>query len=259
MAESLVEHDAARSGHGNGEKYAELEALSKKLADKELELATLESRLSVFERRYASTVGVLLAKLDELEKEIARELLRLNPKEEYERGFRKAQRKAKRSRDSVDESIGQSEKKPFKPTDELKELFRRVAKTIHPDLASSENERAYRNSLMARANEAYKNGDSDALEQILKEWEQRDESSFIEETVSGERSLVEQKIAQARKRIGEIESLIGELKGSDLYQLMVKVEVAEAEGRDLLDDMVRDLQEQIQAARGLQESLKQER
>jgi hypothetical protein len=257
MANSKVDPNPPQSENGFESRHAEFEALSKELAESELELATLENKLSEFEKRYARTVGILFAELDELEKEIAKELLRLNPTEEYKQGFQRAERKAKNSQDAVNERIVQNEKKPFTPSDELKNLFRKVAKIIHPDLATDEHERAYRNSLMARANEAYKNGDLEALEQILDEWEHRDEKTFSKEAQPSQLDQLEQKILQVRTRINAIERRIAELGKSELYQLMIKVEQAELEGRDLLGDMAKNLQDQIQAAKGLLESLRE--
>ncbi len=96
----------------------------------------------------------------------------------------------------------------------------------------------------------------EALERILDEWEHRDEKSFLEESQLGESEQLEQKILRIKLRIKEIEAKIGEMKQSELYQLMIKVEQAKLEGRDLLDDMAKDLQYQIQSAKGLLESLK---
>jgi len=223
-----------------------------------LELATLESQLSTFEGRYARTVGILYAELDRLEKEIAKELYRLHPDEKHKEGFHRAERKAKTSQDAIHDKMQQGEQKTFAPSDELRNLFRRVAKTIHPDLATNERERAYRTSLMARANEAYKNEDMEALERILYEWEHRDEKSFVEVPQLTEANRLEQKLLQIKARIKEIETRIRELKQSDLYQLMIKVEQAELEGRDLLSAMAKDLQYQIQSAQGLLDSLKQQ-
>ncbi len=237
---------------------AKFESLSKELTERELELATLENELSVFEKRYARTVGILFAELDNLEKEIAKELFRLHPEEEYKQGFQKAERKAKNSQDAVNEKINQSEKKPFIPSEEIRNLFRKVAKAVHPDLATNENERAYRTSLMARANAAYKNGDKEALEQILFEWEHRDEKSFLEEAKPNKSNQLEQKIVQIKIRLKEIETKIGEMKKSELYQLMLKVDRVEQQGRDLLSDMAKDIQRQIEAAKGLLDSLKQQ-
>jgi hypothetical protein len=239
------------------DKEAELDSLSKELAEKELELSTLELKLSWFEDMYARTVGILFAELDEIEKEIAKELFRLNPKEEYRQGFQRAEKKAKASRDAVDEKNAQGNKKPFEPSDELKNLFRKIAKAIHPDFATNPQERELRNTLMGRANEAYKKGDIEGLKKILDEWENRDKGTHPEKTESPQFDQLEIKIRQIKLRINEIELKISELKKSELYQLMVKVEQAEKEGRDLLDEMSKQLQAQIIEANKLLASLQQ--
>jgi hypothetical protein len=239
------------------DKNAEFESLSKELTEKELELSTLERKLSLFERKYASTVGNFFAELDDIEKEIAEELLRLNPKEEYRQGFQRAESKAKASRDAVDEKIAQGDKKPFEPSDELRNLFRKVAKAIHPDLATDPQERSFRNILMTRANEAYKKGDIEGLKRILDEWENSDKKTYPEQAELIQLDQLEQKRQQIKHRINEIEIRISELKKSDLYQLMVKVEQAEIEGRDLLGEMGNELQEQILEAKKLLASLQQ--
>jgi hypothetical protein len=110
--------------------------------------------------------------------------------------------------------------------------------------------------LMTRANAAYKNGDKQALEQILYEWDHRDEKSLFQEEESKESHQLERKIAQIKVRLQEIKTRIGELKKSDLYQLMLKVERADREGRDLLGDMAKDLRGRILEAKKLLESLK---
>ncbi len=257
MANSRFAPPPLQSENVFDSRHAEFEALSKDLSEHELELATLETKLSEFEKRYARTVGVLFAELDELEKEIAKELFRLNPTQEYQQGFQRAERKAKSSHDAVgSEGVIKNEKKPFAPSDELKNLFRKVAKMIHPDLATDEHERAYRTSLMARANEAYKNGDLKALEQILDEWGHRDQATFPEEAIPSRLDQLEQATLQIIARIKAIEERIANLKKSELYELMIKVEQAQLEGRDLLGNMVKNLHYQIQAATGLLESLR---
>jgi hypothetical protein len=256
MAYSGVDPDSPQSAHLSENRRAEFEALSRELAENELALATLESGLSAFEKRYAGTIGLLLAEVDELEKAIANELLRKHPTEDYRKGSERADKKAKISRDAVNERI-QDHKKPFTPSDELRNLYRKVAKAIHPDLASDSTERAYRTSLMARANEAYKNGNLEALEQILDEWDHRSARELSTQVPSSEYGQFEQIMLNIRARISEIRRKTSELQKSELYQLMIKVERAELEGRDLLGEMAENLHGQIQAARGLLESLRE--
>ena len=237
---------------------AELEALTQELAEKELELATLENQLANFEKRYARTVGVLFAELDALEAEIAKEMLRLHPEDPYREGFRRAEQRAKTSKDAVDERAKPEEKQAYVPNEEIRNLYRKVAKAIHPDFSINEEERAFRTRLMTRANAAYKIGDKQALEQILYEWEHRDEQAMARKQEPIQSDLLERKILQIKARLKEIETKIGKLKESELYQLMVKVERADREKRDLLGDMAKDLQDKIACAKQLLESLREQ-
>ena len=242
-----------RSGYWG--RHSEYEALTRQLAEMELELATLESQLSAFQKTYTKTVGVLFAELDQLEKAIAWELFRLNPDAKHRQGYQEAKRKARASQEAINENLEKTDK-AFTPSEKLKRLYRKVAKAVHPDLATSELERPYRTSLMARANEAYKNGDMEALEQILHEWEHRDEASLFTGGQPTQSRKLEQKIIRIRLRIKEIERKIDQLRGSELYRLMVKVEQAEQEGRNLLGEMARDLQYRIREAKELLENLR---
>ena len=110
---------------------------------------------------------------------------------------------------------------------------------------------------MAEANRAYKEGDEEKLRSILHEWESRPES------VKGEGAGAElvraiRKIAQAEERLKVIQSTISELKKSDLFQLKVKVEEADQEGRDVLAEMVSHMEIKItQAKRKLEKIAKE--
>jgi hypothetical protein len=255
---SMANFDSFGLNQTNAYQETEFDWFSRELAERELELATLENELSAFEKLYARTVGVLFAELDLLEMEIARELKRLHPDDKYQQGYERAEKKARASQQAVDEKTRQEEKPAYIPSEEIKNLYRKVAKTIHPDLAVDETERVYRTELMARANAAYKRGDKQALEQILYEWEHRDEKPFFHEEALNESEQLERKIAQIKRRLAEIEARIGELKKSDLYKLLCRVKQANEDGRDLLGDMARDLQRQLLEARKLLNSLKQQ-
>ena len=244
-----------QGGSGYWGRHSEYEALTRQLAEMELELATLESRLTAFQKTYTRSVGVLFAELDQLEKAISWELFRLNPDAKHRQGYKEAKRKARASQEAINEDLEKTEK-AFAPSEELKRLYRKVAKAVHPDLATSELERPYRTSLMARANQAYRNGDMEALEQILQEWEHRDEASIFKERQPTQSYQLQQKIIQIRLRIKEIEGKIDQLRGSELYRLMVKVEQARQEGRDLLGEMARDLRYRIREAKVLLDNLR---
>jgi len=228
-------------------KLYELSELEAVLAQRELDLATLQAELHTFEARYIRIVGVYYAKLDEIEAQIAEAEVRLNPKDN------KIQEQATQARTQAQESaqaagIAQESKETkFEPSGSLKKLYREVAKHIHPDLAIDENERALRQQLMSDANRAYEEGDETKLQEILAEWESSHESVDGEGTAA-ELVRVIRKIAQGEKRLRVIEKEIAQLKESDLYQLKIKVEAAENEGRDLLAEMASRVKAEISLA-----------
>ena len=249
-------HPAASLEDNTASRQARFEALCKDLAEKELELATLEGELAFFEHTYARRVGFLYAELDRLEAEIARELYRLYPDQGHQAGYEAARQKARANQQAVDEKLTGQEQKPPRPSQELKNLFRKVAKTIHPDFATDDEDRAFRTRLMARANAAYKRGDKAALEQILEEWKNRG-APPVETPPQMYGDVLDRQIAQVQARIREIEARLAGLKKSDLYQLMRRAERAEKQGRDLLAEMAANIQPRIDGARELLKGLKQ--
>ena len=259
MTQSQMIPNPPRVESDSASRQAEFEALSKELAEEELELATLTNELAVFETRYTHTIGILFAELDELEKEIAWEVWRLHPGERYQKIYQEAQRKAKSSQDAVGRQPNQRETKKFVPSEALKNLYRRIAKAIHPDLAIDEDEKVYRTELMARANDAYSHGDQAALTQIMADWENKDRNLRLQDAQSTELTLLEEKILRVRLRLKEIGAKIANLRNSELYQLMLKVEQAEQRGRDLLSEMANDIRRQIQAAQARLAAMKQQK
>src|SRR5215510_7071771 len=119
-------------------KLAELASLEVELIQRELDLATLRAELADFESRYIQTVGVLYAELDEIEAQIAEVQARRRPSdsEAQERTYRARAHAQESSETAKDISVP----KP-KPTENLKRLFREVAKRIHPDLATNDADR----------------------------------------------------------------------------------------------------------------------
>ena len=124
----------------------------------------------------------------------------------------------------------------FKPSPELKKLYREVAKKIHPDLATDEDERKRRQDLMAEANIAYENGNIEKLKSILHNWQNSPES-VKGEGISFELIRIIRQIAQSRDRLKAIQLEIAALEQTELFQLKTKVTEANQVGQDLLADM----------------------
>ncbi|KGF71631.1 molecular chaperone DnaJ [Neosynechococcus sphagnicola sy1] len=206
-------------------KLAELNAFEAELAQRELDLTTMQVELRSFENEYLRMVGFRYTELDRIEEQIA----------EYQLYLETA--------------------KDFAPSEGLKKLYREIAKRIHPDLATDPEERTRRQQLMIEANQAYEAGDEARLQTILQEWEQSPESIGGEGVVA-ELIRVIRKIFQVQDRLKAIETEIETLHQSELYLLRRKVQQAQERGRNLLADMAVQLEEQITDAKDRLEALK---
>jgi chromosome segregation ATPase len=231
-------------------KQAELATLEAELAQGELDFATLRAELHAFEARYLRIVGARYAQLDEIKAQIAEALADAAPREQKSRTeARRARAQAHESADAAGQAGDEGEwPHKFQPSENLRKLYREVARRIHPDLGSDDQDRDRRTQLMAEANRAYEEGDEARLQAILQEWESSPEAVKGEGT-GAELVRVIRKIAQVRRRLRDIETEIAGLKESDFYKLKVKVDQAEAEGCDLLVEMVARLDGQIAEAR----------
>jgi hypothetical protein len=207
------------------QKQAELFALETRLTERELELATLQAELHLFERLYLQTVGMRQQELQRIEAQI----------EEYTLHLCTAQQ--------------------FQPSVELKQLYRQLAKAIHPDLANNPEERAQREHLMAIANQAYERGDIEQLKAMIKDWSNGSESVQGND-VTAELSQILHKIAKSEQRLASIEQTMQELGQSDVFQMQCQVQQAQQRGRDLLAEMSQALDQHIQRAQQLLNKLK---
>jgi hypothetical protein len=228
-------------------KLAELSRLQAVLVDRELELATLEAELAAFERLYLSRLGSRYATLDELEAQIAeRDAARPHAGEAERARAAEARTRAEESARATADAADIAEQPP--PSKELKDLFREVAKAVHPDLAATDAERAERERLMAAANEAYRARDVARLQQILAEW--RDSPDAVPgEDVASRLIRTIRNIARVISRIQELDQSIEAIRTSDMLVLKARIEAAAASGQNLWAVLERDLDGAIAALR----------
>ncbi len=240
-------------------KRAELAPLEAILAQRQLELATLQAELRDFEARYLRIVGVRYTELDEIEAQIAEAMAELKPNDEQARAqAAHARAQAEESAQATGSVSEQQPSRKFTPSETLKKLYRELARLVHPDTVLDESEKARCHSLMARVNKAYEEGDEEALRDILNQWESSPES-VKGEGIALDLVRVIRKIALVEQRLKTIEEEILSLDESDLYQLRSKVEQAEDDGRDLLQEMEAQVEEQIEVARDRLEEILQTR
>lgn len=230
-------------------KRTELSKLEDDLALKELDLTTLQVTLEDLRRRYLRIVGVKLASLDSIEAKIAEIIARLEPKNEDAR--KEADRSHTQAKESADAtgSITEEEyaQEPFKPSEELKKLYRELAKKVHPDLAPDDEARERRTRFMQEVNQAYAAGDEERLRSLMNEWESSPDSVSGEGT-GAELIRIIRQIANVLARIEAINNEMDNLKESELYKLKLKIDETQHEGRDLLLEMAADVDGQIDDA-----------
>ena len=229
------------------QKAAELATLEGELAERELELATLQKELRAFERTYLCTVGPLYAELDDLEARLAEINARQHPTDPsyVERATHARSKAAESARalTTVDDVQANTA-----PGEELKGLYREIARQVHPDLAPDDASRPRRTRLMAEANAAYAIGDVAKLRAILDEWHSSPE---LVEGVGVAAELVRaiRKIHQIHRRLTELDAALSALRQSPFHSIAKDVAIAREQGRDLLAEMATDLKRQIDAAR----------
>jgi hypothetical protein len=226
-------------------KKADLAVLNAQLAQRELDFATLRVELRAFEQRYVRIVGVRFAEVDDVEAQIAEALNRRNPSDET------ARQRAVDARTKATESAGaagvveqQTSAVDFKPSEDLKRLYREIAKRVHPDLATDDAERAKRNQVMADVNRAYANGDEARLRAILDEWETSPDA-VTGDGVGAELVRTIRKTHQVQARLAALDVEIATLTGSELAVLKVRADSEHEHGRDVLAQMAAQLDAQI--------------
>ncbi|GAA4101229.1 hypothetical protein GCM10022284_45250 [Streptomyces hundungensis] len=165
-------------------------AAEQALIEFEIAVETFRVEVENFSRLHHQKLGPMYARLDELDAQIAEaRAVRSGDPED----LRKAQeaRAAVMPMPGVEElfhdwmdSDGLSPEaasmltdqpvrppKRVRPSEEVRRLYRELARKAHPDLAQEDKERERRDEFIARVNAAYGRGDEALLRELAEEWE----------------------------------------------------------------------------------------
>jgi len=218
--------------------------LEEQVTSAELALETAKTETAQFQHRYYQAVGRLYSQLDELDAQIAKARMDHAPNDAALKARAKAaEQKAKNSA----QEAGLIEVQPKPPpviTLDLKQAYRQAVKMMHPDLATTEHERKRRTDLMAQVNLAYERGDQDAIEKLIKEYGQ-DPEAITGEDVASRIVKTIRRIAQLRRRLGEVQQEMEAQQKTELFQLRNTVGDAEAKGEDPLGDLTQQLMREV--------------
>jgi hypothetical protein len=233
-------------------KNRELIELEAELVTRELELTALRAELHRFELEYLNSIGSKYVELDRLEAKIADVLASREPLNDALR--QNSEETRAQSERSSDEFIGKRasrrelERRSNLEEEEIKKLYRDLAKKIHPDLTDDEASRELRERLMAQANAAYRQGDKDTLLGILSTWNS-DERAVSGGEVAHQLVRAIRRAARIRHRIDRIKDEISALQCSQLAQLRNRVEEERLRGGDLLSKLAGDIEKRIATTR----------
>lgn len=232
----------------DAELRVELDRLERELFEVRDDIEPLRAKLSAFERHYLRTVGPYLVRLAELQAQAAE--LRARQDEQDEEAAAEAEELRDRAERLEEEARQAGEAEPEEdperepPSKSLSELRRTAAKLFHPDLAEDEEDRKRREKFMKEANSAFAERSAERLQAVIDDWLAEEEPQ--EGGTSGEFiEKLRRKVKRAEQAVENARRELSELRRSDLYFLMKDSEMAEAEGRSLLDEMIDGLEAEI--------------
>jgi len=223
-------------------KREELSRLQRDLAELEQSYGLLKTDIRQFEQRYEEVLGARIRALEDLEWQLKG--LLDNDGIDGEAASISSDETIINFHHRTDLLDEDDTPVPDEPRKSLKILYREVAKAIHPDLASDEEDRLRRQELMTIANQAYGAGDRKALEDILCDWELGPEPGPNMD-IGQELVRVIRLIARTEQNIHAVIRQIEELKTTDIYGFKMRVDEMEADGIDLMAEMAAKVEQDI--------------
>jgi hypothetical protein len=203
-------------------KRQDLEQLRNELAESELEFHTLQAQLSAFESQYLNIVGRRIARNDELQARLAAAKSASKPDDVHIRQEAvEAQRLAQTSAEAFGSEPSTQNSKRFRPSDDCRKLYLQAAKAMHPDLATSDEDKSRRHRFMSALNEAYEMADEVQIRKILDDWNLSPEA-VIGDGVGAELVRIIRQCSQLHKSINDIQSKIDALKCGDIHKLFLQ-------------------------------------
>jgi len=260
---NLVKQSQVPESEELRKKRKELSLLEEELSHRKAYLNQLEIELEAFETKHSQEIFNKFAELDRINEEIicTKELLSNSAfsdsdisaaSKNFEKRFTPEAFLNEENADKyeVDARINAS-----KPSKNLKLIYRKVAKLIHPDFSLDNEDQRCRENLMARANLAYELNDENALLILLNLFQDESISEQIE--VSSELTFIIRNISRVKIQLIDINERIKKLEESETFELKSKIERAVAKGLNLIIDMVLQLDRQIKSARNELQELKE--
>lgn len=264
-----IDNESMLDERGLERKRREFTALADELIDLELALSTRRRKCAAFRAEYLRIVGTSYAVLDETRARIAESRAARYPDDAAVQGeARRTRQRAETSATRAEDGTTLDQGPSGDPPAALRSLFRAVALELHPDLAPTEDERAFRRPWMEKLDAAYRKRDVEAVEALRTEWEASRQPDYAEEVagdllrawllgelttgdyadqtrISSEVMQLTRRIGLAKRRIDDTQRMLDDLRTSDLHKLYREHATRLDSGVNLLDEMAAKLDVQI--------------
>ncbi|HUM70850.1 MAG TPA: J domain-containing protein, partial [Chloroflexota bacterium] len=125
---------------------------------------------------------------------------------------------------------------------EMKKLYRQLARRFHPDTAVDETDRTYRTQLMMAVNAAYAAGDIQKLHELADSPETNHQLDYSHADQKLAETLLRE-VTRIKRRLAEIKQEVSRLEKHESAKLMKKMALAEADGRDYLAELEKQMRD----------------
>jgi hypothetical protein len=242
MSASLIPYTHA-SEKRLAAKRLELRELQAELLHVEAEYKALRESLRQFESRYLPAVGQPYIELAAVREQVEKswEALR-DVKNGKQPRWKLSAALVLAARISEEPPVA------FVPDDDLRRLFRELARLVHPDRASDSEDRERRHEFMAEATRAYRHGDAELIERLLEQW-RGNEAPVNDATLTARHARVDRRIRWTRYRMATLDARMARMNSTAIADLMRNEEAARLEGRDLVTEMSRRVQQELTDAK----------
>jgi len=141
--------------------------------------------------------------------------------------------------------IGEQKKSKYSPKmeEQIKNLFRELARRFHPDLTSDPEEKKWREEVMTRVNQAYANRDLKALRALAEQPDRPVDSP--NQTKQQEIAALKAELKRLDGVIADLKARINHLEESPAWQLKMEARLKRRSGSDLLTELETKFKEQI--------------
>lgn len=237
-------------GHRLKQLRQEAEEMRRGLIEAEARLAEQMGEVRQFERILEQRLGGVMDALGKVERELTHYhdmIKQWRSQAVFGSDYRSADEQYRRTWTKPPEEVKETVAQPIPSLseDEMKRLYRQLARRFHPDLAANGVEREVRTVKMTAVNEAYAARSVPELLALAEELDDEATGAFVAQTTAEMGRALEAEIARCRRRVREIEVEVQNLHHHPIVQLSLETKLARRQGRDLLAEMTHKLQRQL--------------